>query len=53
MPTPRKGEKQAGWMTRCIPVLIREGKKRDQAVAICGSMWRRRNGKKRKSKRKK
>lgn len=39
MPTPRDDETRVEWMARCIPVLIREGKDRDQAVAICSSMW--------------
>lgn len=30
-------------MKRCVPYLIREGKKQDQSVAICISMWKRRN----------
>jgi hypothetical protein len=39
MPTPRRDESYEDWMARCIPVLIDEGRDRDQAVAICASMW--------------
>lgn len=39
MPEPKKGEKKSDYMTRCVPVLIKEGKKPDQAVAICNSMF--------------
>jgi hypothetical protein len=42
MPTPpRKGETQSEFIGRCVPVVIREGRPKDQAVAICYSMWRR------------
>jgi len=30
-------------MESCIPTLIHEGKKPDQAVAICESMWSNKN----------
>lgn len=39
MPTPKKGESKSEYMNRCIPILVREGKKPDQAVAICSSMF--------------
>ena len=39
MPNPRKGEKKDDYISRCIGVLINEGKEQDQAVAICNSMW--------------
>lgn len=39
MPTPEPNETRDEWMARCIPYLINEGKKRDEAVAICSSMW--------------
>ena len=42
MPTPGKNEKREDWLKRCIPQLIDEGRKQDQAVAICMDMWRRR-----------
>src|SRR5262245_61652643 len=42
MPTPRKGETQSDFVSRCIPVVLREGTAKDQkqAAAICHSMWR-------------
>ena len=39
MPTPKKDEKESDYMNRCVPMLIKEGKKPDQAVAICNSMF--------------
>jgi hypothetical protein len=42
MPTPRKGETRKGWMARCVPELIHEGRPSDQAVATCTSMFERR-----------
>lgn len=39
MPTPSDDETRAEWMARCIPVLIDEGRERDQAIAVCSSMW--------------
>ena len=45
MPAPREGETQKEFVSRCIPIVIREGKKRDQAVAICHSMWREKKSK--------
>lgn len=39
MPKPTHGETQEEYMGRCIPMLIDEGKDRDQAAAICHSMW--------------
>ena len=40
MPTPRKGERRKPFMARCVPELIElEGKKPNQAVAICGSLF--------------
>ena len=43
MPTPSKGESKEDFIGRCIPILKDEGKEQDQAVAICYSMWERRN----------
>jgi hypothetical protein len=40
VPKPNDGEKEADFVKRCIPVLIEEGKRPDQAVAICHSMFR-------------
>jgi hypothetical protein len=40
MPTPRTGEKREDFLKRCIPQVIDEGREQDQAVAICHSLWR-------------
>ena len=37
---PRGGESQDEFISRCIPVLINEGKPDDQAAAICYSYWK-------------
>lgn len=39
MPTPNKNEKKSEFLSRCIPILIKEDKPQDQSVAICISMW--------------
>lgn len=41
MPSPRTGESRDDFVSRCIPVVLDDGtaKDRDQAVAICNSMW--------------
>jgi hypothetical protein len=39
MPTPNKGESERDFVKRCVPVLIDEGKKPDQAVAVCHSLY--------------
>jgi hypothetical protein len=39
MPTPRKGEKQNKFMSRCVSDIVHEGKDQKQAVAICYSLW--------------
>ena len=36
---PRKGETEREFISRCIPLLIDEGKPQDQSVAICYSLW--------------
>ena len=38
-PKPDKDESKDDFMKRCIPQLIDEGKEKDQAVAICNSLW--------------
>ena len=43
MPTPRSGESKEDYIGRCIPQLKDEGKEQKQAIAICYSMWERRN----------
>lgn len=40
MPTPRGGESQSDYMKRCVPQLKQEGKRTDQAVAQCISMYK-------------
>lgn len=44
MPEPGKNEKQDEFIGRCIPILIKEGRKQDQAVAICFSKWKKAKG---------
>lgn len=39
MPKVRKNEKKEDFMSRCIPMMMEEGKDNDQAVAICSSMF--------------
>lgn len=38
MPDRKPGESKQEYMERCVPMLIKEGKSPDQAVAICASM---------------
>jgi len=38
MPTRRKGESAKAFVSRCIPILIKEGRTPQQAAAICHSM---------------
>lgn len=42
MPTPGKNESQKDFVSRCIPIVMDEGTAKDnkQAAAICYSMWR-------------
>jgi hypothetical protein len=47
MPRPRKGESRKSYVHRAIPVLIREGRKQTQAIAIAFSMYRDKGKKKR------
>lgn len=39
MPKPRIGEQKDAYISRCIPIIIREGKSQEQATAICNGMW--------------
>lgn len=51
MPTPKKGEKLQAFLDRCIPMVIREGKKSGQAYPICQNLFmirKKNNGKKKK-----
>lgn len=36
---PKEGESESEFISRCIPVLIGEGKEQEQAAAICYSYW--------------
>lgn len=38
-PKPQDNETEEHFMNRCIPMLIDEGRKPDQASAICHSLW--------------
>lgn len=40
MPKPRKNETKEEFMNRCVPIVIKEGKKKDQAIAICNSLYK-------------
>jgi hypothetical protein len=40
MPNPKNYESEDDWMGACVPRMIDEGKKQDQAVAACMNMWR-------------
>ena len=42
MPTPAKNESQEHYVSRCIPIVLKEGTAKDQkqAAAICFSMWK-------------
>lgn len=39
MPIPNKEESKDDFMKRCVPMLIDEGKKQEQAVAQCGGLF--------------
>jgi HK97 family phage prohead protease/HK97 family phage major capsid protein len=36
---PNKGESQSDFTARCIPEIVRTGRSREQAVAICMDLW--------------
>lgn len=42
MPTPGKKEDQKSFISRCIPIVLKEGTAKDnkQAAAICHSLWK-------------
>lgn len=40
MPSVNPKESEKKYVSRCIPVLIKEGKSADQAAAICHSMYK-------------
>jgi len=39
MPQPRENENRSDFISRCIPELMGEGKKQDQAIAQCHSIY--------------
>ena len=41
MPEPKKGETERDFLSRCIPMLIHEGREKSQSIAICFSVYRR------------
>ena len=44
MPKPRAGEEKDAYISRCVSQLIKEeGKEQKQALAICFSMWERKD----------
>jgi len=44
MPRPKAGEEKDAYISRCVSQLIKdEGKEQKQALAICFSMWERRD----------
>ncbi len=43
MPTPKSGENEQEFINRCIPILIDEGKDKEQASAICYSIYKQKN----------
>jgi hypothetical protein len=45
MPNPRQGETKDKFMSRCIPMVMAEGKPQAQAIAVCSSLWDRRGKK--------
>lgn len=51
MPTPNKGETQDEFISRCVPIVIRDDnldagdeKDRKHAVAKCFGIWRQKHG---------
>ena len=48
MPTPRQGESESDFVSRCIPMVLEEGTAADQAqaVAVCHSMYKNKGGNK-------
>lgn len=43
MPKPKKGETRKDFMMRCIPEVIKEGKSKEQSIAICSSLYERKD----------
>jgi len=40
MPNPKNYESEDDWMGACVPRMVDEGRKQEQAVAACLNMWR-------------
>lgn len=40
MPVPSSKETKNDFISRCVPIVINEGRSKDQAVAICYSIWK-------------
>ncbi len=45
MPNPSDYDDRESFMTACVSTAIDEGRTRDQAVAMCSSMWENRDKK--------
>lgn len=43
MPRPRNDENKQEFINRCVPILIDEGKDKDQATATCSGLWENRD----------
>ena len=43
MPTPKANEKKKDFMYRCVPEVIKEGYKSEQAIAICSKYFENRS----------
>ena len=41
MPVPKPGESKKDFIGRCVPIVISEGRPKDQSIAICYSIWKR------------
>jgi hypothetical protein len=41
---PRSGEQESDFISRCVPVLMDEGKTQDQALGACYGMWKQKFG---------
>ena len=39
MPKPKAGETRKDFMMRCVPEVIKEGKPKEQAIAICSTYY--------------
>lgn len=39
MPVPKQNESKESFIERCIPYVIKEGKSKEQAYAICNSLY--------------